>query len=246
MRILFILLCIATATTTVAQNITLNWIELSGDKVIVHYDLDDVDPRHEYQVNLLSSRDKFAEPLKKVSGDVEEVRPGKDKKIIWDVTKELGAFKGSLTFEVRARVFVPFVKLTTFDQGKVFKRGKNYPLVWTSGSLGGQVNIELYDANTRVFGENNIPNSGKHEWYIPGNVKKGNNYHLRFTNTKNRNDYVNSAVFSIRPRIPFIAKLAGIAVVGTGVTLLALSGGGTDPDPLEEDNTLPSNPGKPK
>src|SRR5258706_15906623 len=112
-----------------AQTIDMSGVETAGSKVIIHYKLDDTNPNHLYAISLYSSKDNFATPLTRVTGDVgTEVKPGMDNKIVWEITNELGDFKGSLTFEVRGRVFIPFVKLVNFNEGTVFKRGKNYPI----------------------------------------------------------------------------------------------------------------------
>lgn len=229
-----------------AQTVEIDWIELSGDKVVVHYNLDDTNTSRQYLVNLFTSKDNFTAPLTRVTGDVgTEVKPGKDRKITWDVTKELGAFKGDLSFEVRGRIFVPFVRLTDFSEGKEFKRGKNYPITWTSGNKSGQVNIELFnEKNERVWGESNLPNSERFDWFVP-NVAKGEGYRLKFTNAKDRNDIQYSNPFSIKPKVPLVVKIGGLAIVGAAVVFL--TGGkkseGGSPTPSEE--ALPVWPGLP-
>ncbi len=225
-----------------SQTLAVDWIEVAGNKVVVHYNLADANPNHQYLVSLLSSQDNFVAPLAKVSGDVgTEVKPGMDKKITWDITKELGAFKGNLTFELRGRVFIPFAKLVEFNEGKVFKRGKNTPLNWTSGNLSGQVNIELFKGQERIPVENNVPNLGKYDWHIPANTKKGSDYKLKFTNTKDRNDFVVSKPFTIKPKIPAVAKFIGIAAVGYGIYFAITSGSKSTPEKI--DPPLPDYPG---
>jgi hypothetical protein len=112
----------------------IDFIELAGRNVIVHYSLDDggINGR-QFLVQLYSSQDNFTTPLTRVSGDFgPEVTAGFDKKIVWDITKELGGFNGNISLELRGRVYVPFVKINDIEEGQVFKRGKNYPLNWTS------------------------------------------------------------------------------------------------------------------
>jgi hypothetical protein len=155
-----------------------------------------------------------------------------DRKITWDITKELAAFKGDISLELRGRVYVPFVKIKDIETDEVFKRGKNYPLSWTSGNLSGTVNIELFNEdNERIWGENNVPNIGKFDWYIPGNVRKDHDYKLKFTNTKDRNDIVYSLPFTIKPRIPLLVKLgAGALVAGAAAFVVTSSGKESESD----------------
>ena len=86
------MLCIC-ASVTHAQKIAVKKIEMAGEKIIVHYDLDDGNPNNEYQISLYSSRNAFNAPLAKVSGDVgAEVKLGLNKKIIWNAKEELGPY----------------------------------------------------------------------------------------------------------------------------------------------------------
>jgi hypothetical protein len=177
-------------------------------------------------ISLLSSKDNFASPLTKVTGDVgNEVKPGIDKKIIWDITKELGNYKGEIELEMKGKFYLPFLKLTDFNTDKKYKRGKSYPLVWTSGNLSGQIDIELYNGEDRVSREANVANTGKYDWFVPGHVKPGNDYRLKFTNAKNRDEVIYSENFRIAPKIPLALKIGGVAAIGGAVALLGGGGG---------------------
>lgn len=219
--LILFLIILSGCTLTFGQSIDVDWIELIGDKVVVHYNLDDPNPTRLYLVNLFTSKDNYTSPLTRVTGDVgTDVKSGADRKITWDITNELGEFKGNLSFEVRCRIFVPFVRLTDFDKGKIFKRGKNYPITWSSGNKGGQVNIELYnDQQERVWGESNLPNSERFDWYVP-HVPKGDGYRLKFTNTKDRSEIQYSQPFAIKPKVPMLLKAGAIALVGGGIFIL--------------------------
>lgn len=209
---------------TAAQSVDIDFIEVVGRNIVVHYNLDDgANSVRQFMVQLYTSQDNFTTPLTRVTGDFgPEVTSGFDKRIVWDITKELGSFKGDLSFQLRGRVYVPFVKIQEIETGRIFKHGKNYPLNWTSGNLSGQVNIELFnEAGERIWGENNVANVGKFDWFIPGSVRKGKNYKLKFTNVRDRNDVVYSAPFIIKPKIPFLVKAAGVLVIAGGVGYLA-------------------------
>ena len=212
---------------SIAQKISISWVEIAGNKLIIHYNLDDTNPNHEYAVSVFSSKDNFSAPLTKVTGDVgNEVIPGSNKSITWSITDELGNYRGDIELEIRSKVFLPFLKLTNFEGEKKYKRGKNYPIVWTSGNLNGQVDLELYSKEDRVLRESNIPNTGKYDWFIPGNVKPGKEYRIKFTNTRNREEVVYSKVFRIVPKIPTALKFGALAVIGGGIAALGGGGGG--------------------
>lgn len=224
------------------QSININAVEVKSGAIVVHYVLEDTNPQDEFQVSLFSSKDDFAAPLTKVSGDIgSDVLAGPDKKITWSIGDELGNFSGELSFEIRARIYIPFVKLTNFDTQRKYKRGKNYPLTWTSGNMGGQVDIELYHGKDRISGDRNIPNTGKYDWAILPSVKSGDGYTLRFTNTKNREDFVVTKPFSIVARTPFIIKFGGgLLLAGAGATAVLLSSSPNGPKDLPENPGLPS------
>jgi len=220
-----LVICFATAISGFSQTVEIDYIELTGRNVVVHYNIDDgANSKRQFLVQLFSSQDNFTTPLTRVSGDVgTDIAAGIDRRITWDITKELGAFKGDVSLELRGRVYVPFAMIQSISADQVFKRGKNYPLNWKSGNLSGQVHIELFNENDeRIWGENNVSNVGKYDWFIPSGVKKGKNYRLKFTNARDRNDIVYSDPFTIKPRIPFLVKVGGVLVVGAAVQFLLL------------------------
>jgi hypothetical protein len=61
---------------------------------------------------------------------------------------------------------------------------------------------------------------GKFDWYVPGNIKKDNNYKLKFTNAKDRNDVVYSRPFAIKPKIPLLVKVAGVVLLAVAVEVV--------------------------
>ncbi|HTJ53249.1 MAG TPA: Ser-Thr-rich GPI-anchored membrane family protein [Cyclobacteriaceae bacterium] len=224
-----------------AQKMMIEKIEIAREKLIVHYILDDSNTANNYQVSLYSSKDNFAAPLTRVTGDVgNEVKPGAQKKIEWNILQELGNYKGPLSLELRGGIFVPIVKLTGFSSAIKYKRGKTYPILWTSGNMGGQIDIDLLDGQERVNSDRNIPNTGKYEYAIPGSVKAGSNYRLKFTNTRNRDEYVYSPTFKIVHRIPTLVKAAGVVIVGGVAFVLGASGG--SPSSEKKSNDLPTYP----
>lgn len=217
-----------------AQTLEIDWVEVSGRNVIVHYDIKDENPIHAYTVHLYSSKDNFAVPLLKLSGDHgNEVKPGTDKQIVWRITEELGQYAGEIELEIRAKMYVPFINMTAFKANTRYKRGKNYPLIWKSGNPGGQVDIELYLQNTRIHSDRNVQNSGKFDWQIPASVRPSGGYRLKFTNTKSREETYYTPTFRIVHKIPLVAKIGTATIVGAGIIYFLTSG------TLQEDPDLP-------
>lgn len=227
-----------------AQRITLQQVEIADGKITIRYDLEGSNSNQKFLINLFTSYDQFNKPLNYVTGDVGvDVSPGLDKKIVWDISKELGKYKGNLTFEVRGRVYVPFVRITQFEKGKVFRRGKSYPITWTSGNQSGNVDIEVFQEQERIFGDNNLPNNGNYNMFIPNSTKPGT-YTIKFTNVKDRSDVVYSEPFSIKPKISTVVKMVGgVAVVGGLAVIIKGTLGGDGGGTTEK--VLPSFPKDP-
>ena len=228
---------------SVGQNLDIDFVALEGRNVVVHYTLDDGNASTRlFLVQMYSSQDNFTSPLTRVTGDFGEVTAGVDKKIVWDITGELGAFKGDISFELRGRVYVPFVRIQNMPEGKVFKRGKNYPISWISGNMNGQVNIELFNkAGERLWGENNVANIGKFDWYIPASIKKGKDYRLKFTNTRDRNDVAYTNTVAIRPKIPLLLKVATVIVAGVIADVVIQQSSATTAQTLPGPPSSPNN-----
>lgn len=211
-----------------AQKVAIKEIELVGEKVIVHYDLNDNNPNNQYQISLYASKDKYSAPLTKVTGDVGgEVNPGADRKIEWNLLQEYGSFKGKLSLEIRGRVFVPFVKLRDFNTEKKYKRGKTYDLAWRPGNTN-PIHIELYKGSQRVAGELNHPNNGKSTLSIDSKVKPGKDYRLKITDSKKLDEVVYSDYFGVTPKIPLLLKIIPVLGIAGGLGIMAgsLGGGG--------------------
>src|SRR5689334_7171715 len=213
-------LLLLTSFCSVAQTVTIKKVELNGEKVIVHYDLDDGNPNNEYLISLYSSKDNFATALTKVAGDVGmEVKPGTDKKIEWNIIQEYGGYKGKLALEIKGKVYVPFVKLQGFDTKKTYARGKTHTVKWKSGN-NNPINIELYNGGERVTGEINHPNNGEYSMFIPKHAKTGKEYRLKISDPRNSEEVIYSGYFKVGPTIPLWMKIAPVVVVGTVVAVI--------------------------
>lgn len=240
MKRYFIPIAIATCIGVSAQTVTIKKIELASEKVIIHYDLEDANTNHEYLLNVFSSKDDFTSPLAKVTGDVgQEIKPGADKKISWDIAREYGTYKGRIALEIRGKVYVPFVKLQNFDTEKSYKRGKTYVFNTKVGSTN-PIHVELFNGSQRVSGDMNHPNNGTYALSIPLQAKKGDNYRLKITDSRNNEEVIYSPFFKVRPRIPLLIKVLPIVVVGGVVA--ALAGGGSHKDDGSVITKLPNPP----
>ncbi|HCM77445.1 MAG TPA: hypothetical protein DIS90_13755 [Cytophagales bacterium] len=209
-----------------AQNVQISGIELVGEEIIVHYNLQDSNPTNEYSLDLYASNDNFSAPLKRVKGDIgNEIKPGIDKKVIWRLRDELGGYSGKIALEIRGKVFTPIVKIQEFNVDKKYKRGKSYPLSWKPGNTN-PINIELFKGTQRISGEVNHPNSGSSLLSIPADAVKGDDYRIKITDTKNPTGIVYTQNFMVVPKLPLLIKVIGpLAIVGGAVVVLGGGGG---------------------
>lgn len=219
-----------------AQDFAITRVELGeGGVVNLFYDLKDTVASRRYTVEVFSSTDNYISRLEKVGGDMGlEVKPGLNHKIVWRAKEELGAdFDGKIGLEVRGRIYIPFVRLEGMH--RTYKRGKEYPITWTGGTQQNILNFDLYQGDEKVFPFSNIANVGHTSITIPTSVKPGKNYHYKVTDSRNKDQIVNSKPFSIKRKMPLLLKTLPIVVVGG---LVAVVTGGnkpaaTIPDPAD-------------
>ena len=220
------------------QSLEIKNIEIKGNKFIVYYDLMDSVVNRSYTIRVYSSADGFINPLQKISGDVGlDVKTGMNRKVEWSFLEEPGSMaEGKLMVELRARVFVPFIKTESINQYKVFKRSRTYNLTWSGGSAQNVLNFDLYRGDRKVASFPNIGNAGHHSFKFPSHIKPGNNYRFRISDSKNADEVVYSNTFKIKRRIPLVVKSAVVLAAGASVFLLLNKdeggGGGNGlPDP---------------
>lgn len=212
-----------------AQKVSIQKVDLDGEKIIVYYDLEDANTNHEYLLNLYSSNDNYTDPLKSVTGDVgQEVKPGTNKKMTWNIRQEYGGYKGRIALEIRGRVYTPFVKLDNYAIKKAYKRGKTYNISWKAGG-NNPIHLELYKGNLRLDGAMNHPNNGVYTLSLPKDAKPGKDYRLKISDSRNNDEVIYTPYFKVTPKIPMAAKvLGGLVIVGGGVAAAGLAGGGSD------------------
>lgn len=234
---ILILGMMAFAGAAFSQKMAIKKMELVNDQMVVHYEIDDSNPSNEYLVTIFTSKDNYAAPLIKVSGDVgAEVRPGM-RKAVWNIREEFGDYEGPLSLELRANVFIPFVKLRSFVTAKGYKRGKAYKLDWRPGNTN-PVHIELFRENSRMQGELNHPNNGSYTVNFSSDLKPGSGYKLKITDSKRPDDFIYTIDFKVKRKIPLLLKVIPIFAGGYLVATQLTSG--------EDENSLPNPPSAPE
>lgn len=242
MRLLLILVLSGLLLEANAQLVTIKKVELSGDKILVLYDLEDSNPEREFSLNLFASKDNFAAPLQKVKGDIgSEIKPGANKRVEWRIREEYGGYKGRLALEIRGKVYMPFLRLQNFNTEQSYKRGKQYNVQWKPGNTN-PILIELFKGDQRIAGDANLPNNGTYTLNIPSQSKTGSDYRLKITDSKNSDEVIYTEYFKVKPKVPLLLKVLPILAVGGVAAVLA--GGGEKPSKdTSEAIELPPVPG---
>jgi hypothetical protein len=224
-----------------AQEFSIKKIELTGESVILHYDLIDTIKARTYTINVYASKDSYLAPLQKIKGDAGlEVRPGQNKKIVWSSKEELGpTFRGDIELEVRGRVYIPFVKFEGFQDEQVIKRGKAKTMTWSGGTRQNILNFTLYKGDEYIDVIPNVANSGSYDMIIPTSVKPGKGYYFLVSDSKNKDQVMKTNTFTVKRKVPLGLKLLPIVIIGAAIPFL-----GGDPGPDELDTPFDPPPAK--
>jgi hypothetical protein len=205
-----------------AQEFVIKRMELANQQVIVHYDLLDTMKNRSYTINVYASNDNFVNPLQKITGDVgPEIKPGLNKKMIWDPKAELSkGFRGGVSLEIRGKLYIPFIHLTGFDDYKSIKRLKPVPVTWTGGAEGTVLNMDVYQDDKKITSFPNISNVGHYNMTLPKSVKPGKNYYLRISDSKDKDEVINSGQFEVKRKVPLALKMLPLLAVGSAIIFI--------------------------
>lgn len=209
---LIILLMISSIASS--QDVLIKRLELENEKVFLFYELKDTTRGRYYTINVYSSHDNFINPLKNVQGDLGlEMLPGSNRKIEINAKNEFGVnYEGKIAFELRAKLYIPFIRLDKLNQK--FKRGKTYELHWTGGRPQNILNFDLLKDGEKIHTFSGIGNTGKYNLILPPDTKPGKNYHFRISDSKNKDEIVNSGKFVIARKFPLLFKAVPMMIVG--------------------------------
>lgn len=230
-----------------AQNLTIKSVALSGNDIIINYELNDDNLEHKYTLNLYSSQDNYVQPLKMVEGDVGiDQSVGGNRSIVWHVGEEFGAdFKGDVALELKGKLYIPFVTLNNFEDINSMKRGRPYNVTWSAGRGSSVLTFDLFNKNDEIVHTfTNIANVGEYQLAIPKDVKPGKDYRFRISDQSNKEDVVVTPNFNVKRKVPFYVNAALIGLAGTSGFLLTQNLGGesgSGETPLLPDPIVPNN-----
>lgn len=238
MSILILFLCFFSTRNILGQEISnISASQLDEHTIRVNYNLQGEVPGQLYNVNLYCSTDQFSMPLEYVDGYVgENVEAGINNFIDWDLSKELVAFEGSLSFEVRAELTFTPISMVFPEEASV-KRGKQHLITWKGTNTNERVDIQLLRDGLKVGTITNTVNDGQYEWNVPFSAKPGGGYSVKVSSTSSSQTDTGTE-FAIRRKIPLLVKLIPFAIITPVIIEL------TQEDPVPP-QLLPTPPNRP-
>ena len=194
-------------TNTWAQQVTnIHATQLNESTVRVAYDLEGEVPGQMFTVSLFNSTNNYDLPLEYVDGYVgEQIEAGVNMFIDWDISKELVAYEGELTFEVRAELTFTPIRVS-FPETKKVSRGKQHLISWKGTNTNDRVDIQLYRNDKKVASITKTVNDGQYEWDVPYSAKPGKGYSVKISSTSSSQSSTGGE-FSIQRKIPLFLKL---------------------------------------
>ncbi len=231
--ILSLLLLIFILESSWAQVLEIKNVKVSDGDILIDYDLLDENRDHKYVIELYSSADEYIQPLKETEGDIGiDLAVGGNKQVIWHASKELGNdFNGKLAFELKGRLYIPFVQLNDFDKINKIKKDKPLTVTWAAGRGSDVLTWDLFNEKEElVHTFTNIANVGEYEVVIPKDVSSGKGYYFRITDKDNKDDIVNTPRFQVVRKVPMIVNIAiGAAALVVGYIIYDnVSAGGSE------------------
>ena len=199
-----------TSCAQTIENVKANFLD---GKVIINYDLK-ADSNAAFVIELYGSHNNYSVVVRLAQGDVgNSIKPGVQKRIEWDIKKDLKDYKGEIIFELHADpAILPWVIVQpSLKTG--LRRGKAGTILWLGGKPTQDVSLELYQGTNLVQAITSSPvaNTKKYEWALPAKMKTGGGYTIKLSSGK---EGVTSATFKINSKIPLYIKLLPIAVIG--------------------------------
>ncbi len=239
-------LCGIFSATSYAQDIENVRVKFEDGNIAVYYDLSGSDPSELYDFFLYGSHDNFQSPLLEVSGDVgQKLSPGEDKKIHWNARKEFGNFKGDINLKIKGGIHTPLLTYNGFTVKQKFKKSKPINITWTSSSNTKELQFEVLNEQSVINYTQQIENTGNYTWIIPKDFRVGKNYTIKISDRNNPLVYEVTDSFAISRRVPVVAKVAPLVLVGG--TLLFISGGSDNGGSTSGDsNAIPDPPVNPQ
>ncbi len=110
------------------------------------------------------------------------------------------------------------LQFESIQEAKPLKRGQNYRIKWSGGSVDQMIKIELHSHAEKVQGWDEPLNDGEHEIKLSSKLKPGKGYSFKIFSG---NDVVSSQAVRIRRKIPLALTISTAIIVPTLVILFS-------------------------
>jgi hypothetical protein len=78
----------------------------------------------------------------------------------------------------------------------------------------------MYKGTEKTLSLLNIANVGHYTLTLPMSVRPGKGYQFEISDTRNKDEVVLSNTFSVKRRIPLVAKVVPAVIIGAGIFFL--------------------------
>ena len=219
---LFSIVLLTSVTEGLTQAIENVKSTFDGERMTITYDLSNSDQSQKFKVALYGSHNNYTLPIGYLTGEVgEQVLPGKSKRVVWDIQKELPPdFDADISIKVKAaKVIPPFAKMQAKPLLKTgYKRGQSVDVQWTGGKPSDKIHIDLYKDGilNQKLAENLGNGQQLYQWSLPKGLK-GSGYSFAINNASEKSS---SGTFKVKPKIPLLLKVLPVLVIGGVVVAL--------------------------
>jgi hypothetical protein len=221
--------------------------EVSGDLVIITYDLKGDISGQKFDVEVFSRHNNYVSALKLVSGDVgKNIEPGFNRRVEWKAKDELKNFSGTIDFEIRATLIYSPVTILHPSMGSSFKKGKPMEIRWKGGLSTEKFNIEVYQGTLKVQEYLNQSNDTKKvTWMVPKTSSKGMNYEVGITSINNPSNLARASDLKLKSGGGAVKILVPMVLIGGAAYYFLFMGETEDPGTVDPVNDLPDAPSFP-
>lgn len=123
------------------------------------------------------------------------------------------------------------LKVTELSEVKALKRGKEYSIKWSGGSVDQMIKIELYNHTEKVQSWDETLNDGEHQIKLSSKLKPGKGYGFRISAGE---DLVSSQAVQVKRKIPLALTISTAIVLPTLVILFSTRNEGKVIDPTPQ------------
>lgn len=193
------------------------------EKISIIYDLIYDEPGSKVIVTVFGSHNNFETPILNLSGDIDEVLPGPNRRIEWSVKDLPKNYSDDITFRFKGEIIHGWKFLNPANG--TLRRGKGYTLKWMGGNPSDTITLKFISPE-QITNITTTKNTGFYKWRVPKKLKTGSGYVIRLS--KGKEVYEQQII--MKRKIPLV--LIAVPVAGLAIFLGISDSGSSGPGDL--------------